>query len=109
MQIGDKIKLRNKAGILTVDIVKELNRPDVFRCIGDDRLPAMAKPRLEVHKNKHSETILITLCDQKSDGPPYDIYIIEILPYEEYQQVYLGKFNKTEQPDDVFETMEGWI
>lgn len=101
------MRIRNKAGILTIKIIRELHRRDIFRCLGDDRLPSMAQPRLEVHKNKHNETTVITLCDNKSDGPPYDVYLVELGAYDDYPSIYFGQFENTEQPDDVFETMEG--
>ena len=57
---GDTIKIRNKVGILTVHIIREMDMRDVTRCLGDDRLPDLVKPRLEVHTC--GESTLVTLC-----------------------------------------------
>ena len=43
---GDTIKIRNKVGILTVHIIREMDMRDVTRCLGDDRLPDLVKPSL---------------------------------------------------------------
>lgn len=98
---GDTIKIRNKVGILTVHIIKELNIQDVARCLGDDRLPDLVKPRLEVHTC--SESTLVTLCE-RSDEFPQNMYIVVVEPYEK-PTVYLGEFREAENDEMVFETV----
>ena len=98
---GDTIKIRNKVGILTVHIIKELNMQDVARCLGDDRLPDLVKPRLEVHTC--GETTLVTLC-QRSDEFPQNMYIVVIDSWED-PKVYLGEFREAEEDEMVFETV----
>ena len=98
---GDVIKIRNKVGILTVHIIKELDIRDVARCLGDDRLPDLVKPRLEVHTC--GESTLVTLCDRK-DEMPQDMYIVVIEPWED-PKVYLGEFREAENDGMVFETV----
>ena len=100
-KMGDTIKIRNKSGILTVHIIKELDIRDVTRCLGDDRLPDLKKPRLEVHTC--GETTLVTLCERK-DEKPQDMYIVDIEPWEE-PKVYLGEFREAESDEMVFSTV----
>ena len=98
---GDVIKIRNKVGILTVHTIKELDMKDVARCLGDDRLPDLVKPRLEVHTC--GESTLVTLC-QRSDEFPQNMYIAVVEPYEK-PAVYLGEFMEAENDEMVFETV----
>ena len=98
---GDVIKIRNKVGILTVYIIKELDMQDVARCLGDDRLPDLAKPRLELHTC--GESTLVTLC-QRSGEFPQNMYIVVVEPYEK-PAVYLGEFREAENDEMVFETI----
>lgn len=98
---GDTIKIRNKSGILTVHIIREMDMRDVARCMGDDRLPDLVKPRLEVHTC--GETTLVTLCERK-DEKPQDMYIVVIELWEE-PKVYLGEFKEAEDEEVVFETV----
>lgn len=101
MNKGDTIKIRNKSGILTVHIIRELDMQDVARCLGADRLPDLVKPRLEVHTC--GETTLVTLCERKG-GMPQNMYIVVIEPWEG-PKVYLGEFREAEDEEMVFETV----
>ena len=98
---GDTIKIRNKDGILTVHIIKELDIRDVARCLGDDRLPDLAKPRLEIHTC--GESTLVTLCE-RSDEFPQNMYIVFVEPYE-MAAVFLGEVREAEYDEMVFETV----
>lgn len=98
---GETIKIRNKVGILTVHIIREMDMRDVTRCLGDDRLPDLVKPRLEVHTC--GESTLVTLC-QRSDEFPQNMYIVVVEPYEN-PKVYLGEFREAEEDEMVFETV----
>lgn len=99
---GETIKIRNKVGILTVHIIREMDMQDVARCLGDDRLPDLVKPRLEVHTC--GESTLVTLCE-RSVGFPQNMYIVAIEPWED-PKVYLGEFREAEDEEVVFETVE---
>lgn len=101
MNKGDLVKIRNKSGILTVHIIREMDMQDVVRCLGDDRLPDLEKPRLEVHAC--GETTLVTLCERKV-GWPQNMYIVVVEPYEK-PKVYLGEFREAENDEMVFETV----
>ena len=98
---GDTIKIRNKVGILAVHIIREMDMRDVARCLGDDRLPDLVKPRLEVHTC--GESTLVTLCE-RSDEFPQSMYIVVVEPYEK-PAVYLGEFREAEDKEMVFETV----
>lgn len=100
-KMGDTIKIRNKSGILTVHIIREMDMRDVARCLGDDRLPDLKKPRLEVHTC--GESTLVTLCERK-DEKPQDMYIVDIEPWED-PKVYLGEFREAESDEMVFSTV----
>lgn len=101
MNKGDLVKIRNKSGILTVHIIREMDMRDVARCMGDDRLPDLEKPRLEVHTC--GETTLVTLCERK-EGWPQNMYIVVVEPWEN-PKVYLGEFREAESDEMVFETV----
>lgn len=98
---GDTIKIRNKSGILTVHIIREMDMRDVARCLGDDRLPDLEKPRLEVHTC--GETTLVTLCERKDEMPQH-MYIVVVEPWED-PKVYLGEFRETKSDEMVFSTV----
>lgn len=98
---GDTIKIRNKVGILTVHIIREMDMRDIARCLGDDRLPDLVRPRLEVHTC--GETTLVTLCE-RSDEFPQNMYIVAI-EFWEYPKVYLGEFREAEEEESIFETV----
>lgn len=98
---GDTIKIRNKSGILTVHIIREMDMRDVARCMGNDCLPDLEKPRLEVHTC--GETTLVTLCERK-EGWPKNMYIVVIELWED-PKVYLGEFREAEDEEMVFETV----
>ena len=98
---GDVIKIRNKVGILTVHIIREMDMRDVARCLGDDRLPDLVKPRLEAHTC--GESTLVTLCERSNEFPQ-NMYIVVVEPYEK-PAVYLGEFREAENDEMVFETV----
>lgn len=98
---GDTIRIRNKSGTLTVHVIKELDMQDVARCMGNDQLPDLEKPRLEVHTC--GETTLVTLCERRDDFPQ-KMYVVSIEPWED-PKVYLGEFREAENDETVFETV----
>ncbi len=100
---GDVIKIRNKVGILTVHIIKELNMQDVARCLGDDRLPDLVKPRLEVHTCGESK--LVTLRERSDVLPGKVCKYIIVVELHEKPTVYLGTFIDPEDEEIVFETV----
>ena len=46
MKVGDIVKIRNPAGVLTVKLEKELSLRDVTRGIGDDKIPELKKAKI---------------------------------------------------------------
>lgn len=101
MQVGDTITITNKAGMLKVHIVRELDGADVARCLGDDKIPNLERPRLEYHKGSFGKH-LVTLCGNLS-STPFEMYLMYIDDYGDKPQYYLGVCHETEQ--DVFETV----
>lgn len=103
MKIGDTIKIRNEAGILTVKIKKQLSLKDISRGFGNDKLPNMAIPRLEYHKGKYDQHI-ITLYDE-STGLPGTMYILNCIDYDDPPKAFLGIFETDEEDENLFETI----
>lgn len=102
MKVGDIVTIKNKAGLLQVRIEKELDLRDITRGIGDDKLPAFVRPRLEYHESTGWGGQLITLCDGDSDLP-INMYLLNITVDEDKPKCYLGVCGETEQ--DIFETV----
>lgn len=103
-----EFKIRNSAGVLTVRAERELSLRDVFFGRGDDKLPAMTRPRLEIHSGgDHWGGMLVTLSDR--DDADKGMYVIEIpADYDGGKpRAWLGRYD-TEQPDDAYVTMEPW-
>ena len=103
MKSGDIVKIRNNAGLLMLKIERELSLLDVSRGIGDDKLPEMKHPRLEYHQGKCGEH-LVTLCDQ-TGGLPGKMYVLHCTDYAP-PLVFLGVFEKSEEDENIFETIE---
>lgn len=103
-----EFKIRNSAGVLTVRAERELSLRDVFHGMGDDKLPAMKRPRLEIHSGgNHWGGMLVTLSDRDDDDK--GMYVIEIpADYDGGKpRAWLGRYD-TEQPEDAYVTMEPW-
>ena len=102
-----EFKIRNSAGVLTVKAERELSLREVFFGIGDDALPAMQRPRLEVHEGGPYGGMLITLSDRASLTND-SMYVVEIPPeYEGKPRAWVGRY-ETEVPDGAYVTMEPW-
>lgn len=102
MKSGDIVKIRNKAGLLTLKIERELSLWDVSRGIGEDKLPEMKRPRLEYHQGQYDEH-LVTLCDE-SGGLPNKMYVLHCTDYAP-PLAFLGVFEKSEEDKNIFETI----
>lgn len=103
-----EFKIRNSAGVLTVRAERELSLRDVFTGRGDDKIPAMTRPRLEIHSGgDHWGGMLVTLSDRDDDDKV--MYVIEIpADYDGGKpRAWRGRYD-TEQPDDAWVTMEPW-
>lgn len=103
-----EFKIRNSAGVLTVRAERELSLRDVFHGMGDDKLPAMTRPRLEIHNGgDHWGGMLVTLSDRDDDDK--GMYVIEIpADYDGGKpRAWLGRYD-TEQPEEAYVTMETW-
>ena len=103
MRTGNKIYIRNKAGKLTVELVKRLSSWDVTRSVGDDKLPPMERPRLEFHKDRHGDRI-VTLCDD-AKSLPGTIYVAFLNTWEPIE-FWEGRFDNSEEDELIFETEE---
>lgn len=108
METVKEFKIRNGAGVLTVRAERELSLRDVFSGSGDDKIPAMTRPRLEIHSGgDHWGGMLVTLSDR--DDADKGMYVIEIpADYDGGKpRAWLGRYD-TEQPEDSYVTMEPW-
>ena len=104
-----EFKIRNSAGVLTAKVERELNIREVFYGIGDDAIPGMKRPRLEVHaESGHWGGMLVTLSD-RDFGKDDIMYVIEIPAdcYDCKPSAWLCRIG-TEQPEDGYVTMEPW-
>lgn len=104
-----EFKIRNSAGVLTAKVERELNIREVFYGIGDDAIPGMKRPRLEVHaESGHWGGMLVTLSD-RDFGKDDIMYVIEIPAdcYDCKPRAWLCRIG-TEQPEDAYVTMEPW-
>lgn len=99
-----EFKIRNSAGVLTVRAQRELSLRDVFHCMGDDKLPEMKRPRLELHKGEHYNDWLVTLSDRDCEGT---IYVLEFSDFGDGVKAYLGEYD-VEVPDRSYVTTEEW-
>ena len=99
-----EFKIRNSAGVLTVRAERELSLRDVFQGMGDDKLPEMERPRLELHKNERYNGWLVTLSDRDCEGT---MYVLEFSDFGDGVKAYLGEYD-VEVPDKSYVTMEPW-
>lgn len=102
MKQGDTIKIRNAAGLLTVELDKLLSTGDVARYTGDGSLPCMEHPRLEFHK-KSCETI-VTLYNQ--DKGNRTIYVA--FPDYDSVEIWKSHFDESEIDEMIYETIQEW-
>lgn len=99
-----EFRIRNSAGVLTLKAQRELSLRDVFHGRGDDRLPAMKRPRLELHKSEHVGGWIVTLSDRDCEGT---MYVLEFSDFGDGVKAYLGEYD-VEVPDKSYVTMEEW-
>jgi hypothetical protein len=100
MEIGNIIKIRNSSGLLTIILDKKLNRGDVCRCMGEDKLGAFNFCRWEFHKGKYGE-IISTLHDEVKDNHKMFVAIIDAYDVE----VWAAHFDESEEDETIFETL----
>ena len=101
-----EIKIRNSAGILEVTIDREISTKDVFFGMGDDKLPSMNRPRLEIHKGTYYGDFLITLMDRDVAAEGKNtIYLVEVTDAKAI--AYIGHF-QPENEDCDYTTCEAW-
>lgn len=102
-----EIKIRNSAGILAVTIDRVIAVKDVFIGSGDDKLPPMNRPRLEIHKGSYYGAFLITLMDRDVAAKGENtIYLVEVND-EGDPVAYIGHF-QPEKEDFDYMTCEAW-
>ena len=96
------IKVRNSAGILKITAERELNLRDVFSGIGDDKLPPMQNPRLEIHQGTYGD-VLVTLTDRTVDNTMFLAEIEDGIP----PRIYVGHYEPEKRAED-YVTFEPW-
>lgn len=101
--MSDKIYIRNKAGKLTVELIRKLDLRDVTRGIGDDKLPPMPRPRLEFHKRRNGDKI-VTLCN-RDDELPGTMYVAFLSEWDT-PEIWEGRYKEDEEDELIFETEE---
>lgn len=97
-----EIKVRNSAGILKIIAERELNLRDVFSGIGDDKLPTMPNPRLEIHQGPYGE-VLVTLTDRTADNTMFLAEIEDGIP----PRIYVGHYEPEKRAED-YVTFDPW-
>ena len=97
-----EIKVRNSAGILKITAERELNLRDVFFGTGDDKLPPMPNPRLEIHQGPYGE-VLVTLTDRTVDNTMFLAEIEDGIP----PRIYVGHYEPEKRSED-YVTFEPW-
>jgi hypothetical protein len=101
MNVGEVLLIKNKAGILKARVEKRLSLEEVSKSVGDDKLPAFSRPRLEYHAGPYGEH-LVTLCDE-NDKLPFNLYVLSYDICVGVPQIYLAVVDKTEER--AFETV----
>ena len=99
---GSTLTIRNKAGVLSVNVCERISLQDVTRGIGSDKLPAIEKPRLEFHRRKDRAT-LVTLCNRQ-DEVPCTMFLFVLT--EDDIEAYRGEYIEDEREDKAFITFE---
>lgn len=100
MKEQDIIKIRNKAGILNVRLIKQLDLKDVTRGFCEE-LEFNGRCRLEFHQ-KHSDAMIVTLCERKPNATKMIVAHIDFGDVT----VFLGEMIGSEQEEMLFETIE---
>ena len=96
---NDIISIRNKAGILQVRLLEELDISDLNR--GFYEMEFEGRPRLEFHQRK--ETILVTLTGREEDK---NIIVVELdLNFPREITAFKAEILGAEEPDTLFETI----
>lgn len=95
---GSVIKIKNKAGVLLVNVCEKLNMRDITMGIGDNKLPPIQKPRLEFHR-RDDGIMLVTLCNRQ-DEYPCDMFLFVVNGC--CISAYRGEFLEEELEDEVF-------
>jgi len=101
MVINQIIKIINRAGILTIKLIKELNPADVSR--GNiEEMKFCGDMRLEIHKDYDNNTI-ITMTERSEEKRIIVAYITVVGTYE----TYLGEIQSSERQEECFVTIYG--
>jgi hypothetical protein len=103
MEIGDTVKIRNTAGILTITLDKKLDNVDVFRGLGDDKLGSFVSCRWEFHKGKYG-SIISTLYDSNGKDNK-KIFVAFLEAYDTDVEIWESHFDEAEKDETIFETL----
>lgn len=102
IELGSALTIRNKAGVLSVNVCEKISLQDVTRGIGSDKLPPIEKPRLEFHRRKDGVT-LVTLCNRQ-DEVPCTMFLFVLT--KDSIEAYRGEYIEDEREDNAFITFE---
>lgn len=102
IESGSVLTIRNKAGVLFVNVCEKISLRDVVYGVGSDKLPAIEKPRLEFHRRKDGVT-LVTLCNRQ-DEVPCTMFLFVLT--EDNIEAYRGEYIEEEREDSAFITFE---
>ena len=102
MNVGDIIKIRNSAGLLSISLDKRLSIKDVMRGCGEDALGTFENCRWEFHKSKYGSTIC-TLYDHKKDNNN-NIFVAFVSDFDPID-IWKAHFNEPEKDENIFETI----
>lgn len=103
MKEQDIIKIHNKAGILDVKLIKQLDLKDVTRGFCKE-LEFNGRCRLEFHR-KNSDEMIVTLCERSPEATKMIVTHIDF----GHVTVFLGEMMGSEQDEFLFETIEDEI
>lgn len=105
LEVGSTVKIYNNAETLEIKILSTLSIIDISTATGEDYLPSINEPRVELHYYKTNNKLLITIMDN-DQNLPIDVYICEVDLWDPTTaQWYSGKIEKTEVAPDYFQTI----
>ena len=105
MKKNDVVQIRNKAGILDIQLVERLSNRDVFRGF-EKRLVFPNGARWEFHRNKCHDDYIITLCD--NDYRSETMYVAFL--YYGRLEIWVARMLGSERDDEAYVTMDGaWV
>lgn len=103
MNQGDIIKIRNKAGLLKLQLRNKLNPKDVQKGLGEDKLGSFTCCRWEFHKNRSGDFIS-TLYDHIPDNEKIFVAITNEYDNDNMVEFWEADIKESEREDGSYET-----